>query len=290
MVSKSILEYINDNIKDCSNECELAYTIYILLGEKLFYSPLYVRYRLDSVLPEINKIGLDNPFVNCETWSKLYNEVLHLYGIDSRVIGDSHKLVEIKIGEMVIRADATIYLPNGLFDISSDLTNLKFGLDILYFRLIDNNYREEFNRCIDTVNNRFNIKKGKDSKIINDINLNNDKDVEYRITNGIEFYNAFFDKCNGEVERRQLFERYYPYLFSGIDNSIIDVYDDGILSKHLLIFNLDEKKYYLETNNGFREVRIEDIISFINSKKIVVKYKSDIKKIYDKRLVKQLDF
>ena len=52
--------------------------------------------------------------------------------------------VEFNIDNYVVRADATLYLPDNIFDVSSDLTNIKFGLDNIYFGLINNQYREEF--------------------------------------------------------------------------------------------------------------------------------------------------
>ena len=42
---------------------------------------------------------------------KLYNEILNIYGIDSKVVGDKHKSVEFDVDKYKIRADATIYLP-----------------------------------------------------------------------------------------------------------------------------------------------------------------------------------
>ena len=280
MISRSIKEYIDSNVDNCNNDLELAYTIYILLGKVLYYSPLYVKYKLDNLIPSINSVSLDNPYVNCNTWSRLYNELLLEYGIDSKVIGDKHKLVEFNTNKYKVRADATIYIPDDIFDVSSDLTNIKYGLDILYFKLINNEYRDDFNKNIDNVNTRFNISKGNDAKILKEIKQNIDGD-KANIKYGIDFYNSFYEMCDGEVERRQLFERYYPLLFGNVDNDLIDIYDNAILSKHLIIY---KDNYFLETNDGFINLDYEEIMNLIISQKIKIRYRSSINKIYKKTL------
>lgn len=279
MISNSLKEYIDNNIKDCNNELDLAYTIYVLLGKVLYYSPLYVRYKLDNLVPDVNSISLDNPYVNCNTWSELYNELLLEYGIDSKVLGDKHKYVDFIADGMKVRGDATVYLPDDVFDVSSDLANIKFGLDILYFRLINNNYRKEFIKTIDEVNRRMGINKGIDFEILSDIknNIDHNQDI---INYGINFYNDFYTLCDGEVERRQLFERYYPLLFGKVNNDIVDFYDNEILSKHLLLFN---DSCYLENKDGFIKKSYEDVIDLINDKDITLKYDDNIYKVYRKR-------
>ena len=277
MISKSIRDYIDNNIVDCNNKLELAYTIYILLGKVLYYSPLYVRYKLDNLIPDVDSITLDNPYVNCITWSKLYNEILKEYGINSKIYGDKHKLVEFNIDNYVVRADATLYLPDNIFDVSSDLTNIKFGLDILYFRLVNNEYKEEFNKSINNVNKRFNITSGKDEEILKRINSDNEDTIRF----GISFYNYFYKLCDGEVERRQLFERYYPLLFKDIDCESIGFYDFRVLSNHLLIV---DDKYYLETENGFIEKSYDEIMDLISNNKISIRYESESKKLLRKTI------
>ncbi len=274
MISRSIKEYIDNNIVDCNNDLEIAYTIYILLGKVLYYSPLYVRYKLDNLLP--SNISLDNPYVNCGTWSSLYNELLLSYGIDSRVVGDKHKYVEFNNGDMKVRADATLYLPDDVFDVSSDLTNIKFGLDILYFRLINNKYRDEFNKSIDKVNTRFGINKGVDYKVLENIKRNIDKS-ENIIDYGMDFYNSFYSLCDGEVERRQLFERYYPLLFGKVNNDLVDFYDEGIISKHLIMFG---DSYCLETKDGFVKKSYDEVIDLIENSNISLKYSTSKDKVY----------
>ena len=282
MISKSIKEYIDNNISECNNDLELAYTIYYLLGKVLYYSPLYARYKLDNLVPEVDRITLDNPYVNCNTWSELYNEILNLYGIESKVIGDKHKKVEFIADKYKLRADATIYLPDDVFDIASDLTNIKFGLDIIHFQLINNQYRKDFNKSIDQVNRRFNINKGRDYEVLKDIKNNIDRNKN-NILYGINFYNDYYKLCDGEVERRQLFERYYPLLFGYTNNDLISFYDTGILSKHLLKFR---DIYYLETSDGFIEKNLDEIRELINDKKIDIKYQNDMDKLCNKTLKK----
>ena len=63
MISNSIKAYIKDNIGECHNDIETAYSIYILLGKVLYYSPLYAKYKLDNLIPQIDRIRIDNPYV-----------------------------------------------------------------------------------------------------------------------------------------------------------------------------------------------------------------------------------
>ena len=281
MISKTIKNYIDNNISECSNKLELAYTIYCLLGKKLYYSPLYVKYKNDLEL-YVNEISLDNPFVNCFTWSELYNELLNVYGIDSKVIGNKHKLVEINLDKFKIRADATVYLPDGLIDVSSDLTNIKFGLDVLFFNLVNLENRNEFKKTINKVNNKMNISNGNDNLIIEEIRLNKNNSIDDRIMYGIDFYNNYFQLCKGEVEQRQLFERYYPLLFDNINNSIIDYYDGGYICKYLLVF---DDKYFLETRDGFIRLSYNQLINLVNNNLIDFKYKEKAKEFIKKKII-----
>ena len=266
MISDSIKEYINNNIGECNNKLEIAYTIYILLGKVLYYSPLYYRYKSDDLLPDIGSITLDNPYVNDDTWSRLYKEILNEYGIESEIKGDKHKRLEFDVDNYRIRTDATVYNTNDVFDISSDLTNIKFGLDIIYFQLINNQYRESFLENIDRVNERFNIIKGNNFKVLENIKSNIDRN-KHSIKYGMNFYNEYYKMCDGEEERRQLFERYYYLLFGYYNNELIEYDFDSILSKHLLIFG---DKYYLETKDGFINIDYEQLLEFIENNNIQI--------------------
>lgn len=283
MVSKSLKDYINDNIKDCKNELDLAYTIYILLGKELYYSPLYERYKDSNLVPNVEDISLDNPYVNTDTWSKLYSEILNNYGIETNIFPGKNKEVDFNVDEFKVRTAGTLYISNDVFDVSSDLTNIKFGLDVIYFGLINNQYREEFLYNIEMVNDRFNINKGKDFIILDDINKNIDRSKNM-FNYGINFYNDFYKLCDGEVERRQLFERYYSLLFGHTSNEIINFYDDGILSKHLLV---SRDYYFLETKDGFIESNYDEIMDLINNNKITIKDDNSMQLLCNKRLVKR---
>ena len=278
MVSNSIKEYIDKNITS-DNALELAYEIYILLGKVLYYSPLYAKYKLDNLIPELDRIRIDNPYINCITWSSLYDEILKLYDIDSNVVGAGHKAVEIRTDGYRIIGDQTLYLGNSVFDESSDLANIKFGLSITQFRLRNHESKEDFYKRLDKINKKYNIDKKIDNKIIENIELTKDKDKEYRIKYGINFYNEFYNKSDGEVERRQIFERYYNYLFSDIDKDIIEFYDAQTLSKHILFL---DNKHFIETLDGFIYITPDEIIDLLDDQTITLRFEKD----YDKKLIK----
>ena len=133
------------------------------------------------------------------------------------------------------------------------------------------------------VNDRFNINKGKDFIILDDINKNIDRSKNM-FNYGINFYNDFYKLCDGEVERRQLLERYYSLLFGHTSNEIINFYDDGILSKHLLV---SRDYYFLETKDGFIESNYDEIMDLINNNKITIKDDNSMELLRNKRLVKR---
>ena len=270
MISNSIKNYISSNIGNNNRDLELSYIIYILLAKKLFYSPLFVKNKKIEELPTVDEITLDNPYVNCQTWSELYNELLHEYNIDSHIDGKFHKLVEFTADNIPVRADATLYMPEEIYDVASDLTNIKFGLDALYFRPKNSRNRDEFLDRIYDTNERLRIPKGKDNVIIGKIRIIRSHGLEDRINKGIELYNEFYDLSKGEVERRQIFERYYKLLFDDIGTEVIDFYDQGIMSKHLLEFI--DGSYCIENDNGFRNISFEEIEDLISSEDITIKY------------------
>ena len=261
MISDSIKEYVNNNISECKNKLELAYTIYILLGKALYYSPSYYKNKSKDLLPDLSNITLDNPYVNDDTWSRLYSELLKEYGIESEILGNKQKRVEFNVYKYKIRTDATVYSPDDVFDVSSDLTNIKFGLGVSHFQLINNQYRKSFILITDKVNERFDIIKGTSFKVLETIKSNIDRNKD-RIKYGMDFYNEYYKLCDGEVERRQFFERYYPLLFGYYNNKLIEFEDDSILGRHLLIFGDD---YYLETKDGFINLDYEKLLELVDN-------------------------
>ena len=90
---------------------------------------------------------------------------------------------------------------------------------------------------------------------------------KHSIKYGMNFYNEYYKMCDGEVERRQLFERYYYLLFGYYNNELIEYDFDSILSKHLLIFG---DKYYLETKDGFINIDYEQLLEFIENNNIQI--------------------
>lgn len=270
MVSSSIRNYITNNTVDCISEFDLAYTIYALLCKKMYYSSLFAKYKDVNKTPAVEEISLDNPFVNCYTWSSLYNDLLQEYDIDSHVDGKFHKYVELKADDICVRADATIYMPEDFFDVASDLTNIKYGLDLLYFRLVNVRDREIFNEKKAKVNERLHICNGLDNRLLNDIRLNREKSLDERVQFGIDFYKKIYSLDDGEVERRQIFERYYNLLFEGISRDVIEFNDDAVLSKHLI--RLTEDRFLLETKDGFQEKTYEEIVDLIMNNELRIKY------------------
>ena len=270
MISSSIRDYITNNTIDCNGEFDLAYTIYALLCKKMYYSPLFAKYKDTKLTPVVEEISLDNPFVNCYTWSSLYNELLHEYNIDSHIDGRFHKYVELKADGISVKADATIYMPEDFFDVASDLTNIKYGLDLLYFRSENVRDRERFNKKKASVSNRLHICNGLDNRLLKNIRLNKDRSIDERVEFGIDFYNRLYSLDDGEVERRQIFERYYNLLFEGIDREIIEFFDGGVLSKHLL--RLKDDRFLLETRNGFKKISYDEIVDLIMHDELRIRY------------------
>lgn len=280
MISKSIRDYISNNISYNSNNIELAYSIYVLLGKALYYSPLYVKYKLDNLVPKSDKIRLDNPFVNCRTWSTLYNELLQEYNIDSKVTGtDKHSLVEFEAKGSIIRCDATLYLKDELIGYTSDLANIKFGFDILFFNLIKGNNREEFRNSIKRVNKRYGINEGFERQLLNGINSIKDKSIEEKMKYIIDLYKRLYQLSDGEVERRQVFERFYDLLFKDINNDLIEYQDRSILEKHIIL--LDDFNC-IETNNGIELIDYEELVNMLNNHEIKLKYEHEYKKVLTK--------
>ena len=274
MISNSIKTYIKDNIGECHNDIETAYSIYILLGKVLYYSPLYAKYKLDNLIPQIDRIRIDNPYVNCNTWAILYNELLKEYNINSNIKGNNnHKYVEINTNNSIIRCDSTLYLKDHLLGYTSDLTNIKYGLDILFFNLMNNTNREEFNNSIKRVHKKYNINENLESSILNQININ---DLDYSIS----ILNDLYKKFDGLVERKQLFEKYYDLIFSNIDNTLLEYYDSSIISKHIILL---EDNNYIETNNGIKQISYKEILNLLNTNSIKLKYKHE----YTKKIVKK---
>ena len=73
-----------------------------------------------------------------------------------------------------------------------------------------------------------------------------------------------------------MFERYYPLLFGYSNNDLINFYDDGILSKHLLVF---DDIYYLETSDGFIMKNYEEMEELINNNIIDIIHKDGLKRL-----------
>ena len=79
MLSKELEKYIQDNLPVCNSKLELSYAIYVLLGQVLYYSPLYATTKKLEVVPHPSTVTPSNSYVVCYTWSEIYKELLTKY-------------------------------------------------------------------------------------------------------------------------------------------------------------------------------------------------------------------
>lgn len=118
----SILSYVKENLPDNLNGTkELAYCLYVLLGDILQYDAAFVLDK-DRKLNWMKDLTIDNNKVICSSWSVSYYKLLEQYGIESYIDGFEHFSVFIPCDHTVYNADATSIL-EGL----SDLANIKFN-------------------------------------------------------------------------------------------------------------------------------------------------------------------
>ena len=147
MLSKELEKYIEDNLPVCNSKLELAYAIYVLLGQVLYYSPLYATTKKIEVVPHPSTVTPKNPFVICYTWSEIYKELLNKYGIEAYIDdrNKSHSFVVLECDGINIMADATKSSFCSLYDISNDISSIKFGLETNFYNLVPGqiNYNEK---------------------------------------------------------------------------------------------------------------------------------------------------
>ena len=284
MLSKELERYIEDNLPTCESKLELAYAIYVLLGKVLYYSPLYAVTKKLAVVLEPRDVTIINPFVICYTWSEIYKAALEKYGIKSYIDNrnKAHSFVVLECDESSIIADATKSSFCNVYDISNDITSIKFGLDTNFFNLIpgQDNVQEKRKKLLEVkeqVNKKLNIEV-QDEEIESYIKMLDEceLDKEEKTLLLINLLNTLYKLNDGEVERRQLFDRYYKTIFSDKDfrNKVISIlYNGYTIAKKLVI---DEDMYYLEDEEGFKVSSREEIDSLLNAGIIRFKYLPDL--------------
>lgn len=287
MISKEIREYISKNLPICNNKIEIAYAIYILLGQVLYYSPEYATTKNKKVILDPSEVTLNNPFVICYTWSPIYSELLKEYGINSYIDNRNkeHSLVIIEIDDIKITADATKSSNCNVYDVSNDLASIKFGLDVNFFYLTpgQENFQEKKKKYMSAkknINEKLNIDTETEKEIEMYIRMLDESeiDLEERTILLLNLLNTLYRKNAGEVERRQLFDRYYKQFFKdeNFKNKQISIlYDGNIMAKKLVIVEDEDTMYYLEDEEGFRISSKEEIDSLLRRKIIRFKYPQD---------------
>lgn len=292
-VSQSIIDYLNDNLEPYTCDLELAYMIYVLLCKVLCYSPEYSFNKDDKCLPELGDVTLDNPYVNCHTWSRLFIQVLSHYGIVagiSKDLNNLHSLVEIHIDGLVIYADATkVMLGSGL-DYTSDLCNYKYNFEGVSFVLGGSDYRDKSKiQKLEYYRNKVHSKLDictDDEELLNRyISQLEDPEIdkEDRVILGIRLLNSIYSMVIGaSVEKRQILEKYFTKIFgkeyeSGYRYYSMYTIENSVIVPHRLIeFDVDgEIIYGLEKTNGFEVVSYDIISNMVASKEIFFKYKKE---------------
>lgn len=288
MISKDLEKYIEDNLPKCTNKLELAYAIYILLAKVLHYSPLFATTKKLNTVPKPEEVTLDNPYVICYTWSEIYKAILQKYGIDSTIDNRNkeHSYVVFEADGIQIIADATKSSFCSVYDISNDLTSIKFGLDINFFNLVPGQKhfkqrRDRFLKMKKSTHEKLNItSQDKEIELYIKMLDQSEIDLEERTILLINLLNSLYRLNNGEVERRQLFDRYYKQIFKDEEfkNRIISILYDGytVAKKLVIVTEGSNIMYYLEDENGFRSVGRAEINELLRKRKISFKYPSDL--------------
>lgn len=284
MLSNELEKYIDEQLPKCNSKLELSYAIYVLLGQALYYSPLYATTKRIDTVPHYSEVTLDNPYIICYTWSEIYKTLITKYGIESYIDNrnKSHSFVVLNVDGINIIADATKSSNCSIYDISNDITSIKFGLETNFFNIVpgQTNYeekREKFNKIKKDVYKKLNIIT-QDEEIELYIKMldQSELDSEERTILLINLLNSLYKLNDGEVERRQLFDRFYKKIFNDkeLRNRVISILYDGItVAKKLVIA---EDMYYIENEEGFRVSSREEINELLRKNIIRFKYPSDL--------------
>lgn len=284
MLSKELEKYIEDNLPACESKLELAYAIYVLLAQVLYYSPLYATTKRLDLVSQPNRVTPDNPYVICYTWSEIYKALLTKYGIEAYIDdrNKAHSFVVLESDGINIMADATKSSFCTVYDVSNDITSVKFGLETNFFNLVPGqiNIQEKRKRIInvkESVNKKLNISP-QDQEIESYIKMLDEceLDNEERTILLINLLNSLYKLNNGEVERRQLYDRFYTTIFNDreLKNKTISILYDGIIVAKKLV--IADDMYYLEDEEGFRISSRAEINSLLRKGILRFKYPSDL--------------
>jgi len=107
--------YIISGIENLNNPLAKARFVYLKLAKVLCYdehAPAYNMNLDNPIMQEMfysrtSDVTLANNKVTCNLWATLYAEFLNKLGIEAKVVGEKHKLVEFTIEGVTYTADAT---------------------------------------------------------------------------------------------------------------------------------------------------------------------------------------
>lgn len=314
-LNQSLLTYIQDNLKDRFNkDIEIALAIYIKLAELFWYDPNYVADNDLNKIKNLSDISVINNELICLHWAVIYSKILDAYGIDNRLLGDDeHLLVKVNAADYVIFTDATRYGIGAKDYKLADLTNTKLGLKIDGIYTLNEKKSEELDILIDEVYSKLNIPvydtkkldlllekfrifgyKRLKNKKENGLPIIDKKEIDKRV----KFLNYFYNLSISlrEVERLQIFSKYYRNIFEGIpfDKCRCITMCEPVSGKlhliRMLILADDNKNiyYYLESPKGFIEYNKEEMIEVLISRNIQFRYETSNVLGFDDKEVKKL--
>lgn len=305
-VNSELEGYVRNNLPPNLNELELCIAIYVLLAKVLRYSPMYT---ITENIYDTNAyfdVNLTNNEVVCVQFAIIYSKLLEKYGIDVNLAGDvhSHMYVNIAIGTLMLRADATKY---GFYSDQlslSDMTNLKYGFMIEGFFLVKNNYtdidyirygNERIKESILSVYEKMGLRTDIQNGLLTYIDKyqkkefdNNKKISEGTIEQRINEVNKLIVYDESNVESIQYFNMlllsiFYDIAEDRLENISIYRKDDGKLklSKLVVVYDEDNKPYYyLFTDGRLINYKIDDVVDIILRDGWCFKYQTDIDALY----------
>lgn len=295
----SLIDYIRKSLENFSGtKAEFAIAIYIKLAELFWYDSKFVVDNDLSIIDELSAISVSNNEVICLHWAIIYYKLLDIYGIESKLLGnDEHLMVKVITEDFILYTDATRYgIGNRNYQLA-DLTNLKLKLKIEGIYILNEHLNEKLEQTINLVYEKLGIEVF-DSEKINTLleryrmycckRLSTKKEMglnridKPEILKRIRFLNFFYKlKINlREVERLQIFSKYYKNVFEGFDFDncrCITMSEQNSAELHLvrliiLADDLDNIYYFLESPNGFIEYTKEALLDEFVIRNIRFKY------------------
>lgn len=297
-LNSSLYEYIDTCISMFDTKLEKAIAIYIKIAYLLWYNPKYIINHNLNEIDNLYDISVDNNKVICLHWAIIYSKLLDRYDIPNEIKGDDeHLFVRLDVDNFKITADATRHGIEYREYMLSDLTNTKLNFKITNFSTYSSSKNEELNKIIDSVYSKlginyydshkvdslvdkfryFSYKRLKRKKEDGVIQIDK-KEIDRRIA----FINCFYSKLKHlyEVEKLQIFSKYYKNVFEGFDYETcrcLTMFEDNDLKSDLLKLivvsdNLGNVYYYLETEYGFAEYEKTELINLFIERNIYFRY------------------